>query len=139
MLESNGAAPEHVSRVERDLVTQLAGNPSLATRMRRAKRLKVILVPVGKAIGGPGYPVALSPHVSGLYWDRPEWRDRSHRVASRLADNVTLASSFTRWRTPFAAWRSPKPSASSSTRSCDRRSVAGRQWMRSLPSTANGS
>ena len=76
-----------VERVRADMVRQLAGNPSLARRMRQAKPVVVDVVSNVAEMVKRGYPARVSQHASGLFWDKPDWE--SARIALR-ADRLDL-------------------------------------------------
>ena len=76
-----------LDRVRADITRQLAGNPSLAGRMRAAKPVVVDLVSGVREMVRLGYPRSVSRHASGLFWDKPDWPHA--RIAVR-ADRLDL-------------------------------------------------
>lgn len=73
-LHANGADEVLLERVRADMVRQLSGNPTLVARMESARPLRVDLVPPGQPLSRYGFPRGLPASVSGLFWDRPDWK-----------------------------------------------------------------
>ncbi|WP_224363376.1 hypothetical protein [Hyalangium versicolor] len=72
-LVPHGASPEHLQRVEADIVRQLSGNLQLIGRMEASRPVTIDLIPPGQPLAKYGYPRSVSPRAAGLFWDHPDW------------------------------------------------------------------
>jgi hypothetical protein len=68
-----GGTSADAARVLGDIAAMLEHAPTLATRVRRMKPVRVDIVDVGGRLSDVGFPRAMNECCAGVFWDQPRW------------------------------------------------------------------
>lgn len=90
---ANGASPDDVDFVRREVVGLLRGNGRIAQRMSESKTVRVDIAKPGSAFTDLGLPRAMNNNVAGIFWDDKAWPvARIVLRRERLADTPALVA-----------------------------------------------